>query len=340
MTRIFRQHSRGGSWLANGWTIVAFGFLAVLCGCGQKNVSGSYIAKPPGTVVWLQLVETPDKHLTGQLDTASIDKSGKLVYLNAPVSGAINGESISISFKPQALLASSVQLAGTFSGDILTLRGGPTGDAVTLHRANDDEFAKGRQELVEQSQRLLAAKADADQRAQTERQQKERLEMVRDLERRIKRINAELPARVERLLKMENTYVSITQKMRGLVQRQQVLAGNSGADVARSQIVVALNQGLVDSNQAHIIANSDGQSLRSAIGPAMERLPIAEQSCHSAGSPGNSGDSTACLALLAEAPEAERNAQALTRAIARLELAYQRERAQQEELLRVGERLQ
>ncbi|KAF3462092.1 hypothetical protein ACQCP0_21065 [Ralstonia pseudosolanacearum] len=340
MTRLFRQHLRSGSWLANSWPIAVFSFLTVLCGCGQNNVSGGYIAKPPGTVVWLQLVETPDKHLTGQLDTASIDKSGKLVYLNAPVTGAINGESISISLKPQALLASSVQLAGTFKGGLLTLRGGPTGDTVTLHRASDDEFAKGRQELAEQSQRLLAAKADAEQRAQAAREEKEQLDMVRDLARRIKRINAELPARVERLLKAENTYVAITQKMRGLVERQQGLAGNSGAGVARSQIVVALNQGIVDSNQAHIIVGSDGQSLRSAIGPAMENLPVAEQSCHRAGSQGHSASSDACLALLAEVPGAERNAQALARAIAHLELAYQRERTQQEELLHLGERLQ
>ncbi|NKA95828.1 hypothetical protein GO283_04381 [Ralstonia solanacearum] len=340
MARLFGQHSRSKGWLTDSWPIVAFGFLTVLCGCGQNNVSGSYIAKPPGTVVWLQLVETPDKRLTGQLDTASIDKSGKLVYLNAPVTGAINGESISISFKPQALLASSVQLAGTFKGDILTLRGGPTGDAVTHHRANDDEFAHGRQELAEQSQRPLAAKADAEQRAQTARQEKEQLDMVRDLAQRIKRINAELPTRVERLLKAENTYVAITQKLRGLVQRQQGLAGNSSTGVARSQIVVALNQDIVDSNQAHIIVGSDGQSLRSAIGPAMERLPTAEQGCHRAGSPGGSAGSDACLALLAEVPEAERNVQALTRAIAHLEMAYQRERTQQEELLHVGERLQ
>lgn len=317
----------------------ALGLLTALTGCGAKSISGSYIAKSPGTVVWLQLVETPDKHITGQVNTASIDKDGQLVYVTAPVTGAVDGESISLSFKRDALLAATMQLAGTVDGDTLHLRGGQTGDEATLRRAKDVEFAAGKQELAEQSQQLLAAKADDAQRAETAGREKQQLDEVRNLTQSVNRMNADLPQRVERLLTAEKAYVDITEKMRGLVHRQRELAGNPRAFVARNQVVVNLNQGLVTSNQTHISVSTAARSMGADVKPVMERLTAAEQSCHRAGALGGSAD-VACHALLAAAPEANRNAQAAARAIAQVEATYQRERGQQEELFRTAQRMQ
>lgn len=318
----------------------ALGVLIVLTGCGPKSVSGGYIAKSPGTVVWLQLVETPDKHITGQVNTASIDKSGQLVHATAPVSGAVDGEAISLSFKRDALLAATVQLAGTVDGDTLHLRGGQTGDEVTLRRAKDDEFAAGKQELAEQSQRLVAAKADAAQRAETARREMQELDEVRNLTHTVNRMNADLPQRVERLLAAQKAYADITDKMRGLVHRQEELAGNPGAFVARSQVVVSLNQGLVNSDQTHISVSAAAQSMGAAVKPLMDRLKVAEQRCHRAAVPGGAAGADACQALMAAAPEADRNAAAAARAISQVEATYQRERSQQEQLYQTGQRMQ
>ncbi|WP_162634340.1 hypothetical protein [Ralstonia sp. GX3-BWBA] len=317
----------------------ALGLLTVLTGCGPKSVSGGYLGKTPGTVVWLQLVETPDKHITGQLNTSTIDKDGKLLYITAPVTGAVDGQSISLSVKRDVLLAATVQLGGTVNGDTLNLRGGPTGDEVILHRAKDDEFAADKQELAEQSQRFLAAKAEAEQRAETARREKQQLDEVRSLTQSVNRMNADLPRRVAQLLTAEKAYADITTKMRGLVRRQQELAGNPGAFVARTQVVVNLNQNLVNSNQAHISAGWAAQSLRTDIKPVIDRLTTAEQTCHRAGAAGSSANE-ACQALLAVAPAADLNAQAANSAIARVEAAYDRERSQQEELFRTAQELQ
>ncbi len=40
--------------------------LILLSGC-KKDVSGSYLANDKVAVCWLQLVRTPDNHLTGQM---------------------------------------------------------------------------------------------------------------------------------------------------------------------------------------------------------------------------------------------------------------------------------
>jgi len=317
----------------------ALGLITALAGCGPKSISGGYLGKSPGTVVWLQLVETPDKHITGQLNTTSIDKNGKLLYITAPVTGAVDGESISLSFRRDALLAATVQLAGTVNGDTLNLRGGPTGEEVILHRAKDDELTAEKQELAAQSQRFLAAKAEAAQRADAARREKQQLDEVRSLTQSVTRLNADVPRRVAQLLTAEKAYADITAKMRKLVQRQQALAGNPGAGVARNDVVVNLNQNLVNSNQAHISANWAAQSLRTDIKPVIDRLTAAEQSCHQAGAAASPANE-ACQALLAVAPAAGLNAQAANSAIARVEAAYARERSQQEELFRTAQQLQ
>lgn len=316
------------------------GLLTALSGCGPKSVSGGYIAKGPDTVVWLQLVETPDKHITGQLNSTSIDKSGQLVYVTAPVAGAVDGETISLSFKRDALLASSVQLAGSVDGDTLHLRGGQAADEATFHRAKDDEFVAGKQALAEQSQRALAAKAEADQRVATARREKHELDEVRDVTQQVNRMNAGLPQRVEWLLTTAKTYPGITEKMRGLVHRQEELAGNPGAFVLRNQVVVNLNQNLVNSNQTHISVSLAARALDTDIKLVMDRLTPLTQSCHRAIVPGGAAGVGACQTLLAAAPEADRNAQAAARAIGQVEATYQRERSQQEELFRTAQRLQ
>src|SRR5450756_2875093 len=89
----------------------------LLIGCSRHEVSGSYIAKFTNGIYRLQLVETPDKHLTGQLDTLVLGTDGKVAYDNLSVSRAVNGGDISVLLKPNSLLPFTVPASGTFNGD-------------------------------------------------------------------------------------------------------------------------------------------------------------------------------------------------------------------------------
>jgi hypothetical protein len=67
-----------------------------MSGC-QREISGKYIAKFSNGVYWLQLVRTPDDHLTGQLETSSLGKDGKIERNSVSVAGAVNAGNVTIS---------------------------------------------------------------------------------------------------------------------------------------------------------------------------------------------------------------------------------------------------
>ena len=58
-----------------GRTICCLGLLTVgllaASGC-RREISGTYLATDPNGAVWLQLVRTPDNHLTGQLAISTL----------------------------------------------------------------------------------------------------------------------------------------------------------------------------------------------------------------------------------------------------------------------------
>jgi hypothetical protein len=67
-----------------GWSVVALGLttLCLLAGC-HRNISGSYLAKDPNTVCWLQLVRTPD-NVVGSLGATP---AGNHVRIRNPAKG-------------------------------------------------------------------------------------------------------------------------------------------------------------------------------------------------------------------------------------------------------------
>src|SRR5580658_4882065 len=85
--------------------------LAVLSGC-QREISGKYIAKFSNGVYWLQLVRTPDNHLTGQLESSILGKEGTIDRNSVPVTGAVNAGNVTISADLFGL--PMVTLSGTF----------------------------------------------------------------------------------------------------------------------------------------------------------------------------------------------------------------------------------
>jgi hypothetical protein len=93
---------------------VAFGLgfgaiLVALSGC-RHDVSGKYLATEADGVQWLQLVQTPDNHLVGQLEITSLSPDGSLKYVTLTLAGAAAGPNVNMS-------------ASEFSVQVLTLSG-------------------------------------------------------------------------------------------------------------------------------------------------------------------------------------------------------------------------
>src|SRR5579859_7214861 len=144
--------------------MLACASLSLVTGC-QRNISGSYLAGDNSAVLWLQIVRTPDNQLTGQLAANVLKQDGTIEQNSVAVSGAVDGENVTIQGSRFFGLESFV-LSGTLSGDVLTLTGAQS-VPLTFTRSTSSEFQARVSELNARSQSVIHAKAAAQSQLRT-----------------------------------------------------------------------------------------------------------------------------------------------------------------------------
>lgn len=318
--------------------------LLLLSGCSRHEVSGAYIAKFTNGIYWLQLVETPDKHLTGQLDTAVLDTDGKVAYNNLSVSGAIGGDNISLQLKPISFLPLRETVSGMLSGNKLTLtgefsRGQP--NTIVFLRSDAGEYQVEAKALNVQSQRILAAKAEAEAREKAARQKQALIAQLGQLVSRMEHFNVAADTQLRKLPTAEQRYHAITSKMEDYLKRERQLAGNPKASFTRGRISFAINQGTFASNHLHSEVQSAQWNFNTSATPLMKQAIRDEQVCQ-ATHPSTSDNSTSsedeawnsvCLKFRDAFTPYKKKYDAVASSLAHLELVYQKERKHQEQLV-------
>ena len=113
----------------------------------------------------LQLAETPDCRLTGQLDDVVVNATGKIEYTSFIATGIADGGSISLTFKQASMLPTTLSGSGTIEGDRLSL----TGDinpgrlsTVVFVRASDAQYQSAVNGLINDVNKAASAKAIAE----------------------------------------------------------------------------------------------------------------------------------------------------------------------------------
>ena len=139
--------------------------LVLLGGC-KKNLSGTYLAEDKGTVCWLQLVRTPDDHLTGQIVSSDLTPGGKIERGSVPLTGAVNGEDVTLTGSSGFLQTSNMTLSGKFDGNTLTVAGVQPAP-ITLKRATLAEYQARLVDQTTRSQAIISARATADAQQRT-----------------------------------------------------------------------------------------------------------------------------------------------------------------------------
>jgi hypothetical protein len=297
--------------------------------------------------VWLQLVRTPDDHLTGQLSLSKLNTDGKIDFDSVAVAGVIGDGNVTLSGN-RFFGLQTFTLSGTVDGNKLTLSGsgGPT--PFVLKRADMSEYQKQLAILNGHSQAILAAKAAALSRQRTEQASRNFVVRVDQLMGDMQRFNSEADVHLGRFPGVEKGYQGITAKMNEYVEKERRLAGNPNAAVTRSQLSVAANQASLATDQAHF----QGQSLQSSL--EMNWKPVADEAaklgavCHGleaspvAGLTPEQvgGQNTACSRLSDALPTFSQKYNAMTAGLAHLEQVYTREKNAQQALLQTAEKLQ
>jgi hypothetical protein len=320
------------------------GVVITLAGCRQ-NISGSYLASDKSAVCWLQLVRTPDNHLTGQLAASVLKPDGSIERNTTSVTGAVDGENVSLSGSG-ILGLQSFTLAGTLDGGTLTLSGAQS-VPMTLKRSTLATYQAQLADLNNRAQGIVKEKAiaQAQQRAFEGRQAF--VGEIDSLISKMNRFDSQADIHLGRFPGAEKAYESITAKVGEYVERERQLARNQNASVERGQLSVAASQAFLSTEQIHNQCISLESSLDSEIKPLADQVSNFEQKCHSV--PTLSGRivveelsklTEACVRLgEAVAPFREKYG-AMSSGLAHLDQVYQKERTAQESLIQESERLE
>jgi hypothetical protein len=312
--------------------VVAVFVLLTSC---KRDISGTYLASDDSTVVWLQLVRTPDNHLTGQLAASVMKPDGSIDRKSAPITGAVDGENVTLTATGFFGLQTAT-FSGTFEGSNLTLTGvEPT--PFVLKRSSLADYEAHVAALNARSQNIIAAKTAAESRERTEQAQRNFVSQVDVLIGNMQRFDSEADVHLSRFPNVEKGYQAITVKMNGYVERERQLAGNPNASNTRSQLSNAATQASFVTDQVH----NQGESLQSTfdnnVKPIAAEVTTFEQRCQTA-----EVDATkaACARLVNAAPLFHEKYNAMLAGFTHLEQVYTNESKAQQALLQTADKLQ
>ncbi len=340
---------------ANAWPFsFAHGaFRAGLCGlaavilmaASHPNISGSYIASDQGSVCWLQLVRTPDNHLTGQLAVSALQPDGTVEQKSTAVTGAVDDENVTISGS-SFLGLPSFTLAGTLEGNTLTLTG-VQAIPLVFKRSTMSDYQAQVAALNARSQSILQARAVAQAQQKTYVAQAEFVGGIDQLIAKMVQFDSDADVHLGRFPGAEKAYKAITARVDAYVARERQYAGNPNASATRGQLSVAANQTAIQTEQMHNQTVSLETSLEGNIKPLADQATAFEQQCHAILQ--NSGNLTpaelqnvnaACNRLASAVGPFRQKYSAMSAGLADLEQVYHRERNTQGRLIQESERLE
>jgi hypothetical protein len=329
--------------------------LVLLVGC-KKDVSGTYLLYDQGAVCWLQLVRTPDNHVTGQLIASILKTDGEIERRSVALTGAVDGENVSLT-GGGFLGLSTTTFSGTFEGDSLTLTGVQSAP-ITLKRASLADYQAQVAQQNSRAQALLGAKADAEAKAEALRADANSKAQALQAERnftaeidglvtKMQQFDADADVHLGKFPNAETHYEAITAKIADYVARENRLAGNPDRAVDRSQLDVAATQESLTTDQMHYEAQSLQSSLKQNIAPLVSQDMVMEQKCTQTGSLTSDltateidGRQVACRRLLSAGPLFRDKYSAMSAGLRNLEDVYTREKQAQGSLLATAQKLE
>ncbi len=328
--------------------VLGFGISA----CSKYGLSGQYIANTPMAVARLQLVETPDNRLSGQIEVSTLQPDGKIKYVNSAVTGAADGPNVSLTLESTSPLLNSVQVSGTFSLNGLTLTGGFTGShssTFVLHSGNLNQYHAALAILNKRSVALLeahkamerkaaiAAKnaaiatAAAARREKALQEQQSFAQNVEILCDKMQKFETAGNATLQKFPAITAKYQMITTKMEGYLQRDRIFAGDARASYARSQISYTMGNGISKTNQIHFEVQSLQDSFMSNVEPQMQSAINAMRICNNTSVP-VATVTPACERLRGLYPKYSKTYRDIVAGLSNLEATYKTELRKQNRL--------
>ncbi|MHB0991297.1 MAG: hypothetical protein ACYC0M_08500 [Burkholderiales bacterium] len=222
--------------------IVGWLFLLLASCANASNISGTYVGRGANSAFIIQLVESNGSQVMGHYEQAVLQNDGKIRYMNASVTGGINGETIVATIKPSEFLGGSISVSGTVNDNSLHLNGGGNGDALSLNltRGSENDF-----------QTVVAALSAQGNAIQVKHNGEAQAQKIASLIKQEEDFSNQAAQATAKFNSAAPSYQKITESMRVLLAREQTIFGDGQAAVARGQIDIAINQDEVQAAQIH-----------------------------------------------------------------------------------------
>ena len=108
--------------------IAAVGIFLPLMACSKADVSGTYVGSDPNMAMMLQLEETPDNRIGGQLAFISLDSNGHIENRTTAITGAADGAAMNLMVQPVPSLPIGTALSGSRNSQGQLILSGPAKD--------------------------------------------------------------------------------------------------------------------------------------------------------------------------------------------------------------------
>jgi hypothetical protein len=236
----------------------------------------------------LQLVQTPDGHVTGQFTVVTADANGRITDGNASVTGAIDGQNITLELRPISFLPVATHYSGTVDSARIQLSGAVEGgqlNRMALQRGQVSAFEAWSAQLRNHAHAHAQAHAAADRQAKIEAARRDLVARIDGLIRKMDSFGNTVARNINRYPATETRYRSITAKMNAYLDRERALARDPRAAVARSQIEVQISQGDVAMSQSQVEFENFNIPLKQSNDAIRSELAQTEPECEPAREP-------------------------------------------------------
>lgn len=313
------------------------------CVEARAGTSGVYISRFTNAVEMLQLVETPDHHVSGQLQAVIHTGDGNIETDSYQVSGAADGSNITLTLKLNALLSDPVTETGAFDGDKLELTGKLGADqpqTLVFAKSTVTEFLSLANVVRDQARFAKVRKVTAEEKQKEEEVEQEFVSGTAKLANRMQHFVSVAEALLPKFPIVEKQYQTISSNMYTYYRKERVLAGNSNGSVARGQINVALSQASISTDQLHNQVQITQRDFENNIVPLSTQVDSAERSCSivQTSTPRNSDQpkderDSVCGTLKNAEPQFRQAYDAMAKNLAEAEAAYRQAHKYQQGLV-------
>lgn len=300
-----------------------------------SGISGTYVDTSANVAIIAQIVQTSDGHLTGHY-RETVMQGRKLNDLNASITGASDGRTITFTLKPDEAFAPSLSLSGTIEGNTLRASGGGYGKSITLNlvKASENDFEEKVSDLKARVE-INNARFIIDNG-------------LRDIDKVITemtKLSSTISEHLSNFAPAEERYRQVTVRMKSALLREKQIWGQGAAAVPRTQIAVAIQQASIQTDQLHSSVRSTYQKFDTRSKAISKRVSDMRRLCQTASTNVADDDllerwQTACKQLVLAEPAYEASLTKEREAFTQIEIIWQQERPKQEAIVQAAFRAQ